>query len=164
MKTPTFSPGYVALFPMLAEVAQANGYALCVHGSVGRDFDLVAAPWTDEAVDSETLFLAIAKQCQVSTGKIIDPVLTGVTESVDKPHGRRAWSILLGFGAVIDLSVMPRLEAAQPAAGAVDGMSAERFIEYIDKERGNQVWSQDLLLLAQAFDAYHEMKSRKAVA
>ncbi len=114
MKSPTFAPAYVALFPHLAEVAQANGYALCVHGSVGRDFDLVAAPWTDEAVDAETLFWAIAKQCNVSTGKLVDPVLSGVTEYTDKPHGRKAWSILLGFGAVIDLSVMPR-QAAQPA-------------------------------------------------
>lgn len=116
MKPPTFAPAYVALFPHLAEVAQSLGYALCVHGSVGRDFDLVACPWTDEAVDAETLFIAIAKQSNVSTGKLVDPVMSGITESVEKPHGRRAWSILLGFGAVIDISVMPRLQAAAPAA------------------------------------------------
>ena len=47
MKPPTFSPLYVVCFPALAEVARAHGYALMVHGTVARDLDLVACPWTE---------------------------------------------------------------------------------------------------------------------
>lgn len=104
MKAPTFTPAYVALFPVLCEIAREHGYALAVHGSVARDYDLLAVPWTDEATNAETLMLALAKRCHLIYGEFG----TGIAGPENKPHGRIAWSLLIGAGAYIDLSVMPR--------------------------------------------------------
>ena len=105
MKPPTFAPAYVALFPTLSEIAQKHGYALTIHGSVSRDFDLVAIPWTDEAVHARALVLAMAQHCHLVYGVFG----TGLDGPEVKPHGRLAWSLIMGSGSVIDLSVMPLL-------------------------------------------------------
>lgn len=44
-------PLYAVMYPELARIAKAHGYALSVHGSMTRDFDLIAVPWTDHAGD-----------------------------------------------------------------------------------------------------------------
>lgn len=106
MKPPTFAPAYVGLFPILAEVAQANGYALAVHGSVNRDFDLVAIPWTEAAVDAQTLMRAIADQVRQSMRSLQSNGVPLKTPE-QKPHGRLAWAIPIDCGSMIDLSVMP---------------------------------------------------------
>lgn len=105
MKSATFAPAYVGLFPILSEVAQANGYSLAIHGSVSRDMDLVACPWTNEAVDPTTLANAIAHQVWTSNGEFD----TGrkLDEGTHRPHGRLSWAIPLECGAYLDLSVMP---------------------------------------------------------
>lgn len=104
MKKPTFAPAYAALFPILSEIAQAHGYALTIHGSVSRDLDLVAIPWVDGASDPKVLVHEIAKRCHL----IYDRFGTGIEGPEQKPHGRLAWFLILGCGAGIDLSVLPR--------------------------------------------------------
>lgn len=106
---------YAALATTLREVARAKGYALAVHGSMATDLDLIAAPWTDEAVGAHDLAIAIATA--------VGCPLSAPTE---KPHGRLSWSISLDAPAFwsfdknrverhlsnvwIDLSVMPRVD------------------------------------------------------
>jgi hypothetical protein len=41
---------YELLIEPLRAVARSLGYALTVHGSLVRDIDLVAVPWTSDAV------------------------------------------------------------------------------------------------------------------
>lgn len=102
---------YLALLDDIRAAARALGYAIGLHGSMQRDFDLIACPWRDDAKPAEELVEAIR-------------VLVGgncmLNNPAVKPHGRRAWSIHLidyekqeQFGvtlgtAIIDLSVMPR--------------------------------------------------------
>ena len=50
---------YAALIVPIRRVAQRFGYAIAQHGSLARDIDLVAIPWTDEAVAPELLVEAI---------------------------------------------------------------------------------------------------------
>jgi hypothetical protein len=98
-------PGYgavyaAALYPELVAIGRKHGYALAVHGSLRRDFDLVAVPWVDEASEPETLIAEITATFAID---VLRP-------PADKPHGRRAWSIVIGHGhCAIDLSFMPRL-------------------------------------------------------
>lgn len=108
MKPPTFAPAYVGLFPILAEVAQQHGYALAVHGSVSRDFDLVAIPWADQVASAEALIRAIAERMSytMDTAITVDRLFKE-PYCETKPHGRRSWAIPLDCGAVIDISVMP---------------------------------------------------------
>jgi hypothetical protein len=46
MKPANRAPIYAACcYPDLAEITRKHGYALAVHGSLARDFDLIAIPW-----------------------------------------------------------------------------------------------------------------------
>lgn len=113
---------YALILPKLQAVAHEHGYALAVHGSLMRDLDLIAAPWTDDATDHETLALAL---CAAVGGKIYGAMHDGKTAKVDfnpvqRPHGRKGWVIHIG-GPYLDVSIMPRLlhnnpvrDAAQP--------------------------------------------------
>ena len=91
------------LLPPLQMAARGCGYALAVHGSLCRDIDLIAVPWTEQADDPKLL---VDRMLGVIAG------LLGRATAQDwtsKPHGRQ--SILIyhaGHGAEIDLSVMPR--------------------------------------------------------
>ena len=102
---PNYAPVYAAaMYPDLAKIARDHGYALAVHGSMARDFDLVAVPWTDEACEPDTLVTAML------AGRAAR--LIGGEPSV-KPHGRRAYTLSIGFGeCAIDLSFMPRVPAS----------------------------------------------------
>lgn len=107
---------YATIFPRLIPVARRLGYALAVHGSMSRDFDVVAIPWAAEAADALTLAKALRDECggwfkhydydqQWSDEQLLK-------EGAGKLHGRFALPIHFthegGDGAYIDLSVMPR--------------------------------------------------------
>lgn len=88
------------MLPGLVELAQLHGYALAVHGSLKRDFDLIAIPWIDSADSADTLVKAIMN----ATGA--RP--RAANQWTQRPHGRYSFSLYLGGGPYIDLSVMPR--------------------------------------------------------
>ena len=98
MKPSNYAPAYVAIYPMLAERARQHGYALAVHGTVARDFDIVAVPWVLDASDPETLLAALVDQ---TCAKLVGGPPT------TNPHGRKTWTLSIGFGeCFVDLSVM----------------------------------------------------------
>lgn len=95
---------YVCHVPRITALAREYGYAIAIHGSLQKDLDLVAVPWSEVATDAETLVMAI---CEIVGGFILPH-----QEALLKPHGRIAWTIHLGAGLWIDLSVMPRIPVA----------------------------------------------------
>jgi hypothetical protein len=112
---PARAPSYVALYPSLVQIARDHGYALAAHGSLHRDFDLVAIPWVDDAADALTLFKAIRDFTQTCTHDFDrDDEFYPDGNPTKKPHGRVAYSLHFtadgGFGAYIDLSILPRTE------------------------------------------------------
>lgn len=113
------APAFAWMVPHLTEVARQFGYAIGLHGSMTRDLDLIAVPWTDAAAPAETLAEAIRD----AVGGAIrnDPPTPGNKYDLNthnpeqKPHGRLAWSIhFSGHRFYIDLSVMPRLDKPAP--------------------------------------------------
>ncbi len=88
---------YAAIYGNLQQIARDNGYSLAVHGSLQRDCDLIAVPWTDEACDAEELINKFAWALQATR-----------TEPELKPHGRIAYFIILEAGMGVDVSVMPK--------------------------------------------------------
>lgn len=70
----------------LRERAKVLGYAIAVHGSLERDIDLIAAPWTVEV---------------------------GPNLSHPKPHGRLCWSWWIRNWTYIDLSILPPIGALE---------------------------------------------------
>jgi hypothetical protein len=112
------------LIPVLREVARQKGYAMTVHGSLERDIDLVAVPWRDLAVSPDSLIRGFYAVCAAVFGHVTGP--GGWTEKETygppagslpnperRPHGRLAWSILLGGGPYLDISIMPTIEKAE---------------------------------------------------
>lgn len=91
---------YAALYPALREAAHGVGYALALHGSLTKDLDVVAVPWTDSAAPTGELVKAV---CEAAGG------FTHPDGPKVQPHGRMTWTIFLGStGGYVDLSVMPR--------------------------------------------------------
>lgn len=90
----------------LRERAKVLGYAIAVHGSLERDIDLVAVPWTDQARSADGL----ANSLKQVLGKLY-PIGLEVGPSDDplkmKPHGRLCWSWWIRPWTYIDLSVFP---------------------------------------------------------
>lgn len=109
---------YSWIIPRVTEIARERGYALGVHGSLGRDLDLVAVPWVDYAKSAEELIEAIRADLggiiieSGTKGGRYNPTTGGfdeviITNPSSKPHGRLAWNIHLECGAFLDVSVMP---------------------------------------------------------
>lgn len=91
------------ILPPIRLAARGLGYAITVHGSLSRDIDLVAIPWTESAHEPELLIqhirgiiAGIAGRCCVTPNS-----------PTEKPHGRKAYTFIHMGEAEIDLSVMP---------------------------------------------------------
>lgn len=81
----------------ISTIGRACGYAMAVHGSMQRDLDVVAVPWTERATSALTLVRMLCNQLGVSRSV---PTL--------KPHGRITYTLLLGGACFMDLSITPR--------------------------------------------------------
>lgn len=81
----------------IATIGYAHGYAMAVHGSMQRDLDIVAVPWTAKAKAARTLVKALCDHlgCEAAAPS-------------EKPHGRIAYTLLMGGACFMDLSIMPR--------------------------------------------------------
>lgn len=115
---------YLSRLPAIREAAKEHGYAIGVHGSMRRDFDLMAMQWRDDASDIDSLARAIA---DAACGIRRD----GSYDWEKKPNGRVATSIpvcwtshdnpefdnMISAGH-IDLSI---ITSAAPAPSAADG-------------------------------------------
>ncbi len=114
------------IIPHLRCEAAKVGYCIAVHGSLQRDIDLVAIPWTSKAVSACALAEILRKAAEEVNplGLAMNRDKQGAAnpEYFDhgcpggKPHGRRCWSFHLGGGPYIDLSVMPRADYEDPIA------------------------------------------------
>ena len=95
MKPPTNGPIYAALYAELATLFRSCGYALAIHGSLARDFDLVAIPWAKTITSREEVL-------QKMTSEFALKITKGPTEM---NHGRLAYSVNISHGTCyIDLS------------------------------------------------------------
>lgn len=100
MKAPSSAPAYAAMYHEIAEVVRRHGYALAIHGSLQRDFDLIAIPWIDSPSSPDSVISALTTEFS----------LKPVGEVGVKPHGRRVWTLSCGWGeCFLDLGFMPQI-------------------------------------------------------
>jgi hypothetical protein len=77
---------YLSRLPAIRAAAKEHGYAIGLHGSMRRDFDLMAMQWCDDAADKDTLARAVADAaCGIRR--------EGAYDWERKPNGRFATSI-----------------------------------------------------------------------
>lgn len=106
MKPANNAPIYASIYAELAEVCREHGYALAIHGSLARDFDLVCIPWADEVSEPRAVLEALAGRLTalrvvMDDGATLVPAL--------KPWGREVYTLAFGWGSVfLDLSFTPR--------------------------------------------------------
>jgi hypothetical protein len=122
MKPAVMAPVYAHLYPRLAEAARSVGYALTLHGTLGRDLDVVAIPWIEGAVSADDVADALAQACGGYVGTMAREAEGAEPEPLPraKPHGRLGYLVFLrGASGYIDLSVMPRTggDAADERSG-----------------------------------------------
>lgn len=110
MKPATYGPVYaLGLYPPLAELFREHGYALAIHGSLARDFDLIACPWHDKAVHPEVVMRDVLAKWAFDT----DPGVNGGPKLM--PHGRVAYRCHLSYASCyLDISFMPRSPQETP--------------------------------------------------
>lgn len=101
-------PDYARIFTQARIVAWQYGFACVAHGSFTRDLDLLLVPWEDRPLPHVEL---IVKRIAGVAG------LTVNGPPSEKPHGRKAWSLLLpGFDEVrwVDVSAfVPGVDTAR---------------------------------------------------
>ena len=101
MKPANRAPIYAACaYPELAELCRSHGYALAVHGSLARDFDLVAIPWAESPAAPEVVLGAICEKFAVKH----------IGKPEVKEHGRIACTLSWLGEAIMDFSFMPTIQ------------------------------------------------------
>lgn len=93
---PNYAPVYAALYPVLAAIFQRHGYALAIHGSLARDFDVIAVPWAETLSSPDAVLAEVVQRFDIRL------IGDGPTQ---KNHGRVAYTLSIGHGeCAIDLS------------------------------------------------------------
>ena len=107
-KKPSKAPFYACIYEMACKIARSHGYALAVHGSMNRDLDFIAVPWTDSCSERNDLIRAMKDAFEWRSEDWPDErIEKSITH---KPHGRSAIVIMMDFEhtSYIDLSIMER--------------------------------------------------------
>jgi hypothetical protein len=117
MKPSNYAPVYAAaLYPQLTEIARKHGYAMAVHGSLARDFDVICIPWVPDPSEPRAVITDIVSQ-------FVAKEIGGPPTM--KEHGRMAYTLSIGFGeCAIDLSFMPVVK--KPPASQGERWNIER--------------------------------------
>jgi len=102
------------ILPSMRRAAKEAGYALTIHGTLNRDIDIVAIPWSEyQAWDKDALINALCGAVRGVTGRCNH---YSNEEWTAKPHGRFAKIMLAWCGestATLDLSVMPAIQTTE---------------------------------------------------
>lgn len=100
-------PDYARIYTQARIIAWTYGYSCSAQGSFTRDLDLLLVPWTDTAKQN-------IDQVVTHLASVCDLRIHGAPS--EKPHGRRAWTLLLpGFGECrwVDLSAFAPAQEAK---------------------------------------------------
>lgn len=99
---------YVAYFGILEKILNKHGYILSIHGSVVRDFDIIAVPF-DDIVSPHKEVLADIEKMVGQAAPEMNPFYS--MEGME-PHGRKCYAIECGGGGYFDISFTPSLQDA----------------------------------------------------
>lgn len=93
---------YSIFYGTMVKIARKHGYALALHGSMTRDMDVIAIPWTENASPP----LKVAEEISARVGIVAKG--NAELHMGKHPHGRITYTIPTGEGGWLDLGFMPR--------------------------------------------------------
>lgn len=101
MNTNNKATYYATIWSDLRNAADKCGWALALHGSLAKDMDIMAMPWTEDATDAEGLITKLAEVIGYFPAEVV------LKLKVKKVRGRVAYAIpISGDGFYMDISVM----------------------------------------------------------
>ena len=97
---------YLSLLPEIKRHARNCGYAVAVHGSMKRDFDLLIVPWIDKHLPFPDMLEYLNEKIN---GHLSE------NNPFAKPHGRSSWVIILPYhrwivGAYLDIGTFATIQ------------------------------------------------------
>ena len=96
---------YVAYFGIIQKLANKHGYALCIHGSVTRDFDLIAVPFESKV----SPHIDLLRDIRDAVG--LEPVNGQPYDEMGYDHHMRTCYVVgCGAGGYFDISFTPTLQ------------------------------------------------------
>jgi len=110
---------YALFFYDLKEIAKRYGYNLVLHGSLNRDLDMIAIPWSDEIGDEQDMIKEFQTYMTGRTtitpeGKVFYTILPGGRHSyiIDLNRGNRKgeWIRYEDEQYYLDISVVPKTQ------------------------------------------------------
>ena len=161
---------YLSRLPAIREAAKEHGYAIGLHGSERRDFDLMAMQWREGASDKDTLARAIADAaCGIRR--------EGAYDWEQKPSGRVATSIPVCWTACdnpdfdkpsvghIDLSIIESVAQAAPApADEARNAALEEAASECGKVAASDIGEEGTRAACDCLSAIRTLKSRASPA
>lgn len=102
---------YASMWEDLKKAATNCGWALGLHGSLNSDMDIMAMPWTENAVSPEEL---ISELCKCFTG--YEELRRDVIVSQNKPNNRLVYTLPIWADFYLDINIItssPPLPSAE---------------------------------------------------
>lgn len=105
---------YASLWPDLRNAAMDCGWALGLHGSLATDMDIMAMPWTENALPAPVMISALeACFTTMPEGLRID-----TTVDCSKPNNRTVYTIHIWADFYLDINVIrPDTPPTPPQSG-----------------------------------------------
>lgn len=139
-------------------LAKEVGYAIGVHGSQQRDFDVIAAPWTDSAIGNHALLQHIAAGLTTENGP------AHIISTERKPLGRYAATIQMdGWYKQLDISIFPVAapDRAPSTDSAADARDAARYRFMMSFQDGGEQ-PEEILMMWRKVIAEHRLTPTRA--
>jgi hypothetical protein len=109
---------YAFVYESLKAIAKEYGYNLVLHGSMHRDLDLIAIPWSDEAGDELTMIKHFDREIngieRIEAKQYLFSILPGGRKSyvINVRRGEKFNGVWDDAQYYFDISITPRLSIA----------------------------------------------------
>lgn len=96
---------YAAIWNDLRQSAMNNGWALGLHGSLNSDMDIMAMPWTENAVPADVMINNLIYDCFSNNN--ISHLCLQVTRN-EKPNNRVVYTIPIWADFYLDINIIDK--------------------------------------------------------